>query len=308
MDSKIREKQVVAILIPVFNGLGYTKICLESLFTQLSNSELSYHNFQIVVVDDKSSDGTANWVMENYPDVHLLHGNGNLWWSGGINKGVTYALEQLKAEYILWWNNDIKSAGDYFEQVVKIIGTHDHNVIIGSKIFVLDKNLIWGMGGKFNPSSGSIFMYGEMQVDNERFREPFEVDWFPGMGTIMHRSVYEKVGLLDERKFPQYHGDSDFTIRAKKHGFSLIAFPQLVLYNDVGNTGLMHGGKLIDLYRSLSSVKSLHNIKIDFAFYRKHADSPMAYIRLANKYFRYIGGFFKWNILNALGIKKNESI
>ncbi len=299
------EAMVIAIIITVFNGLDYTKICLKSLSRILSGINAPGIDFQIIVVDDASSDGTASWIEENYPSVHLLRGNGNLWWSGGINKGMNYAMNSLDADYVLWWNNDIQPAENYFDELLKIIDSTGNDVVIGSKIFMQNQNKIWGMGGKFNPSNGRRFMYGEREEDSEVYRKTIEVDWFPGMGTLVHRSVYDKIGLLDEKNFPQYHGDSDYTFRAKKAGFSLIAFPQLIIYNDITNTGLKHGGNTAGLYKSLTSIKSNYNLKKDIAFYRKHADSLLAYFLLFNKYFRYSGGFFKWKILNAIGIKKN---
>lgn len=301
------DRKIITIIIPVFNGLKYTKSCLFTLNRLLSGITANDIEFEIVVVNDGSSDGTAEWIRDNYLPVHLLHGNGSLWWSGGINKGVDFALNTLNTEYILWWNNDIQPAADYFEQLIKLIDSIDVNIIIGSKIFILNENKIWGMGGKFNPHNGRRFMYGEQQKDNDDYGRPIFVDWFPGMGTLLHRKVFDKIGLLDEKNFPQYHGDSDFTFRARKAGFKLIAFPQLVIYNDNTNTGLKHGGKSDDLYKSLTSIKSNFNLNKDILFYKKHSSSPLAYFLLFNKYFRYVGGFYKWKILNAFGISKSEN-
>ena len=298
--------KLIAIIIPVFNGLDYTRKCLDSLSELVPKKEPDSYGFEIVVVDDGSSDGTSDWIMKNHPAVHLESGTGNLWWSGGINKGIIYALEKLNAEYILWWNNDIQPAEDYFRNVIDLIDTHDENTIIGSKIYVLKNGLIWGMGGRFNPVTGKRHMYGERQADTADYQKPIDVDWFPGMGTIIHRSVFDKISLLDEKNFPQYHGDSDYTFRARKAGLRLIAFPQLVIYNDDSNTGLIHKGKFSELYESLTSIKSNYNLKKDIAFFRKHSTSPIAYAELFRKYFMYIGGFCKWKILNSLGIYKTS--
>jgi GT2 family glycosyltransferase len=296
-------KIIIAIIIPVFNGLDYTRRCLEILSRHIDLVEDPLSGFEIIVVDD-GNDGTSGWVGKHYPRVHILKGDGNLWWSGGINRGVGYALENLNADYLLWWNNDIEPAEDYLEQVADLVRENDENILIGSKIFIKNSELLWGMGGKFDPVNGLRHMYGEGQKDCSDFRKPFAVDWFPGMGTIIHRRVFEKIGMLDEKNFPQYHGDSDFTYRAKKAGFRLVAFPQLVIYNDIANTGLKHQGKFTVLYKSLFSIKSNSNLRKDIAFYRKHSSSPRAYLNLVNKYFRYIGGFFKWKTLNLFGVQK----
>ncbi len=294
----------ISIIIPVFNGLEFTKKGLKSLFDQKKALGEKGENLQVVLVDDGSKDGTAEWVGDHFPAVHLVYGDGGLWWSGGINKGARFALEKLKSEYILWWNNDILPRNDYFENLLQVIDENASDVLIGSKVFVLNQNLVWGMGGKFDPVTGTRFMYGERQKDNESLMAPLKVDWFPGMGTTIHRSVFEKIGFLDEKNFPQYHGDSDFTLRAKAAGFKLIAFPQLVIYNDNTNTGLFHQGSFSRLYRSLTGIKSIYGFKRDLKFLKKHTISFRAYIPFFKKYYHYIGGFFKWKVLNALGVKK----
>ncbi len=296
----------LSIVVPVFNGIAYTKKCLKSLYQLKDASGKISKQVDIIIVDDGSKDGTSDYIKMHYPEVHLVYGNGGLWWGGGVNKGMKYAVETLNSDYILWWNNDILPQDDYLEQLFSIIETHPRDVVIGSKIFVLNNDLLWGMGGKFDPVSGSRFMYGEKQPDGASYQRSFEVDWFPGMGTSMHRNVIEKIGYVDETRFPQYHGDSDFTFRAKKEGFRLIAFPQLVIYNDNTNTGLIHKGSARKLYQSLTSIKSNFNIRKDFAFYRKHARSHRAYYPLWSKYFRYIGGFTKWSVLGLAGIKRKQ--
>ena len=86
----------------------------------------------------------------------MVKGDGNLWWSGGINAGLKFAINQLNAEYLVWWNNDILPDIKYYENLIRIIKEFDHNTIIGSKIY-LDENMstIWSMGGVFNAINGS---------------------------------------------------------------------------------------------------------------------------------------------------------
>lgn len=294
----------LSIIIPVFNGLSYTKKCLKSLNELRDTAGVSEDRVQIVIVDDGSKDGTSDWVTKNYASAHLLYGDGNLWWSGGINKGVRYALYELKSDYILWWNNDILPHKDYLVELFNIIEKTPVNIIIGSKIFGLHQNHIWNMGGRFDSASGTFYLYGPNHNYKGSFQQPTEADWLPGMGTTIHHSVFRKIGFCDEKRFPQYHGDSDFTYRAKKAGFRLFAYPNLIIYNDTTNTGLIHGGSFKNLFKSLTIIKSNFNLKKDIAFYRKHATSLWAYIPLLNKYFRYIGGLIKWKVLNTIGIKK----
>lgn len=301
------EKISISIIIPVFNGLSYTQKCMAGLTAQIQaqKEEVEIH---IVIVDDGSTDGTSQWIRAHYPEVYLVPGDGNLWWSGGINEGVKFALSTLQSDYILWWNNDVLADKDYFSNLVRNIQTYPVEVVMGSKIFMLDKGLLWGMGGHFDPRKGHKYMYGHGQKDGQEFQGIMEVDWFPGMGTVFHKSVFDKIGFLDAQNFPQYHGDSDFTYRAKRAGFSLMAFPNLILYNDNTNTGLSHRGSFKSLVRSLTSIKSNFNVQKNLLFVRKHASSFRAYGPMWWNYFRYIGGFFKWKALSMIGLSKKEII
>ncbi|MFW5645413.1 MAG: glycosyltransferase family 2 protein [Bacteroidota bacterium] len=305
MGQQTKNKKL-AILIPVFNGLDYTKNCLRNLKTVLKDHE-EKDQVSLIISDDNSKDGTSGWVKEHYPEVVVLKGDGNLWWSGGINLASRYAIEELNTDFILWWNNDIEAGERYFSRIFYHMQHSDNHTLVGSKIFAVGSDIIWGMGGVFNTRTGKRKNFAEKERDGKEFQKVVEVDWFPGMGTLIPARVYNTIGYLDERNFPQYHGDSDFTFRAKKAGFRLIADPEMVIYNDVSNTGLIHNGSIRLLYKSLTDIKSNFNMKKDFLFYRKHSESILAFSELVRKYFKYTGGFFKWKVLGVFGVRKQKA-
>jgi GT2 family glycosyltransferase len=299
----------IAIVFPVFNGLEYTKMCLKSLSENIQKTDPQKVKFEVVITDDGSTDGTEKWIRENYPHVNVLKGTGNLWWSGGINMAADFALNQLHADYTIWWNNDIIENRDYFKVAFRLVSEHDPATIIGSKIYMDEsKSVIWSMGGRFNSKNGFKSMIGSMCRDGDDYQSEIECDWLTGMGTIIHRSVYEEIGMVDARNFPQYHGDSDFTFRAKNKGYRIIVSPELKIYNDTRNSGLIHRDSFSKLIRSLTSIKSNYNFSRDFMFYRKHTTSVKAYLFMFNKYFTYIGGFLKWKILALFGKKREEKL
>ncbi|MCF8379128.1 MAG: glycosyltransferase family 2 protein [Bacteroidales bacterium] len=298
----------ISIAFPIFNGLNYTQQCLKNLFEEHKIEKLDAE-YSLVIVDDNSTDGSWDWIQKHYPQVNLLKGTGDLWWGGGINKAVRYALDELKADYILWWNNDIVAKEDYFTKIPEILADANVNQIIGSKIyFFTNPELVWSMGGEFNPKTGKYGMKGMYSPDGPEFNKPLECDWLPGMGTIIHKSVFEKVGFVDNESFPQYHGDSDFTFRAKKAGFKVLCNPELIIYNDTRNTGLSHGESFKKLFQSMKTIKSNFNIKQELKFYSKHAQSSTAKWVVYKRFAKYIGGFFKWKILGLFGIKRKEKV
>lgn len=296
----------VGIVMTVFNHLDYTQKAIHALKQQVNRAGEKF--FEIVVVDDGSTDGTSAWIKDQTPEVHLLQGDGNLWWSGGINKGSAFAVNELKCSHILWWNNDVEMQGNYLRILIDLLKTVDNKTIIGSKIvFKNDPQKLWSMGGYFNPKSGKKGMYAWGQPDEKKWQNPLEVDWFPGMGTIIPANVFEEIGYCDQSNFPQYYGDTDFTWRAKLQGYKLICYPELVMYNDTENTSDRHNNSVKRLFESLHDIKSIYNISKDVLFVRKYGQSPMAYLPLIKKYLLYFGGFVKWKVLKLFRKSKNEN-
>lgn len=297
----------LAIIIPVFNGLNYTKKCITYLKSLLDDKKIGLM-ISLVVIDDGSTDGTSEWLKKEHPEVQIVKGDGTLWWSGGINKGVNFAIETLSADYILWWNNDITPEKNYFIRLSGKLKNLDDNVILGSKVYCEgNSDIVWSMGGRFNSRTGKRHMYGYMQKDGEQFNKVTEADWLPGMGTIISTRAVAKIGMLDEKNFPQYHGDSDYTLRAKNMGYKILVDPELKIWNDIENSGLLHGKTFKGLISSFSSVKSKYNLRKDLLFFKRFAKSPVAYFFLFREYFKYVAGFLKWKFLSLFSISKEKA-
>lgn len=291
--------KTVSILIPIFNRLNITKEGLNSLYSSLnyywekSNKSISY---KVIVIDDGSYDGSSEWISNNYSEIILLKGDGTLWWSGAINLGAEYAITKLKNDYVLLWNNDIFPTLDYFLVLEEIV--HDKrffNSIIGSKILVKgEENKIWSVGGFFNKYTGEYGMYDSINTLNNEIY----CDWQPGMGTLIPVSIIVNNNLWwDSKNFPQYHGDSDFTLRCKKAGIAILTCKNLVIYNDISSTGLTSRKNVKELFFNLKSLKSGYNIYRNFLFYTKNGKIPTVYFGMLKKYYYYFGGYVKHNIL-----------
>src|SRR5260370_4760287 len=102
----------LAVVIPTYNRWPEARIAL----ARLAQSE--YQDFEIVLIEDGCTDDTADNCRREFPDVRLLHGDGNLWWSGAINRGVEYALER-HVDAIVWLNDDNRVEPETLSRMVE---------------------------------------------------------------------------------------------------------------------------------------------------------------------------------------------
>jgi GT2 family glycosyltransferase len=299
-------EKTASILIPVHNGLSFTRQCIHELLTALVSAGISSNTFSLVVIDDGSTDGTPEWITSNYPNIHLLRGDGNLWWSGAINLGINYALTTLQSEWVLLWNNDITPGEEFFSAVNRLMQSSETSPITCSMVFFKNRpDILISTGGYFNARTGKIGLFNYNKNIAEAKLNGLEIQWSGGMGTLIKKDVFITIGNFNQLEFPQYYGDSDFGIRARQAGFDFQLVKEMKIWNDASHSGIHRSMRTKDFIRSFYSLQSAYNIGKDLLFYRKYAVSIFAYRTLIRKYFLYMASFVKWKLLTVFGIKKN---
>lgn len=251
----------MAAVVPIFNGISHTLKFLKSM------DEQDYPGLTVVVVDDGSTDGSAEKIASAFPNTVVLKGTGDLWWSGATNLGVQWALEQ-GFEYTLTINNDVRMAPGSIKSLVRVATAHP-KTIVGSVVrYESDPAKIWFAGAFLNRKTG------EMEHLTDEISGPTNTVWLTGMGILVPAEAYSKVGLYDARHFPQYFGDADFSLRAKEHGYRLLVDPESVLFADVASSWLKKQSvspkNLGFLKALLFSRRSPYNVMTRYRFYRRH--------------------------------------
>jgi cellulose synthase/poly-beta-1,6-N-acetylglucosamine synthase-like glycosyltransferase len=152
---------------------------------------------------------------------------------------VRWALQQ-GLDYVLTINNDTLVQPDFLGHLVETAEAHPHSVV-GSRIhFMDDPGKVWSVGGFTSWGPGFILNLCEHSAREEdllaRRTTPARVQLLTGCGTLVRADCYRKIGLYDERMCPHYHADSEFTLRAARHGWRILVDLRAVVYNDVPNT------------------------------------------------------------------------
>jgi GT2 family glycosyltransferase len=200
------------IVIPVFNRKKFTQDCLLSLRKQ------SNQNFKVIVVDDGSTDGTGQMLAEDFPEVIVLTGDGNLFWTAATNLGVKYALAH-GATHIMTLNNDTLATPDFIEKMY-VWATQRPDALLGA--LALDSASHKPVyGGETINWLQNAFEPLLNKLPQEKQKGLHRVTHFPGRGLWIPSKVFETIGLFDEKKFPHYYADYDFTHTAVRAGFEI---------------------------------------------------------------------------------------
>jgi GT2 family glycosyltransferase len=281
----------IGVVIPVHNGLDFTRRCLSALGAQ------EPADFETVVVDDGSSDGTAEFVRTRHPDVTVLRGDGSLWWSGAVNFGCRHAIAR-GAEVVVLFNNDnvdcsadvvsrlagiARATGDCVSAVAVLAGANGARIILHA-----GGNLDWT--GRRRPlrESGTAFV-ADSSVE--------ECDWLPGTALALRADVFTALGGADARRFPQYRGDLDLTLRARLSGRRCVVLRDAWVLNDKAQSGfrLDRPLSLRMVAAGLVSRRSPYNIPETVRFAVRHCPPRLLLWYLGLSYARYFYACLKTN-------------
>ncbi len=211
----------VYIVIVNWNGVSDTLECLTSL------ENLDYPNAETVVVDNGSTDDSVKLIRNRFPDVFVIEAGENLGFTGGNNRGITFALEN-GADHVWLLNNDTIVDRDTLTHLVGAASASCKNGIVGSVIYDYeDRSKIQFAGATINwKKARSPHIYSIKQ------NSMFEVERVNGCSMLVSRRVCNEVGLFDDNYF-LYAEEVDWCIRARNNGFRCIMEPHSKVYHKV---------------------------------------------------------------------------
>ena len=218
-----------AIVIPTFNRCATVILALRSIFKNLPL------NHQVVVVDAGSS-GTAAAIENDFPQALLLQGNSSLWWAAATNLGIQKAKE-LGCDYVLTYNDDNVVTPKLFASLSQAAAKAPDSIISAVCCYA-DKSDVVFFAGRRRAKGTDRFYYLDHDTPLSALDSGLRtVDMLHGMCTLFPMTVFDRVGLFNERVFPQLFADDDLLMRAKHAGFSLQVALDAVVLNDRTKTG-----------------------------------------------------------------------
>ncbi|MBO6127271.1 MAG: glycosyltransferase family 2 protein [Pseudobutyrivibrio sp.] len=235
----------IAIILTVFNRRNVTLCGLRSLYQAIENLSGDY-NFDIYMTDDGCTDGTAEAVAKDFPEVHIIQGDGNLFWSGGMRKAWQAAISSgIEYNYFLWFNDDADLYNDALITMFSSMNmAGDDSIISGA---FRDHNNIISYGGRDRKE--------QFVVPNGELSPIFLIN---GNFILIPQKIFKQIGMIDDI-YRHGFGDWDYGLRAIEANFSL--------YLSTNYDGITdrHDADLVDYANSHYSLskrwKSLYNKK-----------------------------------------------
>ncbi|MFQ5596330.1 MAG: glycosyltransferase family 2 protein, partial [Anaerolineae bacterium] len=224
----------ISVVIPNWNGLQHLDTCLSALDRQ------TFDDFEIIVVDNASSDGSVAFIQLKYPQATVIELPENRGFAGACNAGIRAA----QGEFIVLLNNDTEVDPGWLAAIVDAFQRHPEAGIVASKMLLFDRRDVFHTAGDFYGFDGIPGNRGVWERDDGQFDREEYVFSACGGSAACRRTMLDQIGLLDEDFFFSCE-DLDLAWRAQLAGWRVLYTPAAVVYHKLSATG---GGATASFY------------------------------------------------------------
>ena len=245
----------LSIVIVTYNAIDYVRHCLRSVFEHTQGLE-----FEVIVIDNASHDGTPDMVAAEFPQVRLLRQGQNAGFAAGVNRGVS----ESRGEAVTVLNPDTLLLDNALLTMYRHLKENPDIGLLGPRL--LDEDGSVQLSCRRFPSFGTALFnrYSVLTrlLPRNRFSTSYlmsgwdhtqtrEVDWLSGACWMVARRAFDQIGGLDERYF-MYIEDVDFCQRAHRAGWKVVYFPQVSLVHHIGrSTDSLPNRTIVERHRSM---------------------------------------------------------
>lgn len=214
-------KTKISVIIVNYNGISYLETCLRSVLAQ------NIPDFEVILVDNKSSDASLEYVRRTFPDLILVANDRNLGYTGGINSGIS----QAKGRYLAPLNVDTEVEKNWLGAMVEFMDANpDAGAVTPKSLLYRDRGKV-GVVGLNIHITGLGFTRGLNRQDSDLPKEPFQVASVSGCSFLIRREIVELMGGLNEDNF-MYYDDVDLSWVVNMMGYKIYCVPQSVVYHE----------------------------------------------------------------------------
>lgn len=231
----------VSVIVLNYNGKNYLSRCLSSL----KRTKYPPDRYEVLFVDNCSSDDSVNFVKANFPWVNIVSFKKNYGFAQGNNKGVEYA----SGEYIVFLNNDTEVTDDWLIELIVMSIKHAVPICASKTLFINNHSKIHYAGAKFT-LTGRGCSIAFCRQNCERF-SGFYTGYPCAAAMLVRRDVFFELGGFDADYFACLD-DTDLGWRAWLYGYRVLCCPTSIVYHVVGGTTGM---------ARISPMRALHGTK-----------------------------------------------
>lgn len=232
----------VFVLLPVHNRRRITERFVECLRRQ------TYRQWHLILVDDGSTDGTADWVKSRIEPLTVIRGRGDWWWAGSLQQGLNAASAKNPApdDILLISNDDVEFEEKFLETAVSVLQSRRRTLVLARlKDAQTGEVAETGIEADFRALTFKIAA------------TPERINCLSTRGLFLHWADAQAIGSFHPRLLPHYLSDYEWTIRAARRGFKCVTVPELyILDQQSGVSGAVDfdadSGAIEILRRSLS--------------------------------------------------------
>jgi GT2 family glycosyltransferase len=272
----------LAIIVLNWNNATDTIVCLESL------SKLDYLDYDVLVVDNGSTDDSAARISSRFPEIKLLQTGANLGYAEGNNVGIRYALEH-EVDYVCILNNDIILEPRCLKALVDEAKGSPDVGLVGPKVYFFEpSDMVFAAGSVIDWKRGELLHRGIWQRESEvgplHTLGPEDVDFIVGCCVLVKRELVEQIGLLDSRYYLNFE-DVDLCVRARQAGYRVRYTPEAIGRHKV-SASLGRGSPANTYYMTRNSL----------LFFWTHLDGWRRWRAIARIVARQVGHIATWTI------------
>ncbi len=234
----------ISIIIVNWNGKSFLHDCLTSL------EKNSYKNYEILFVDNASTDDSIAYVKQHFPSIKIISNTKNLGFAGGHQ----VAFEKARGDAILLLNTDTLVKKNLIKELIHVLYSQKDIGLVQPKILLYYHKKLIDSVGSFFLGNGLLYHYGhEKNHTLSKYNKQMEIFSAKGVCVLMKQSVLQKTGLFD-KDFFCYFEETDLCLRIWLAGYKVIYTPKTAVYHKEGGSSKQSNPFVIQYHSSKNAL------------------------------------------------------